>query len=230
LFGALSFQGHFQGVFRGFDIFEIPSLLENRVFRKSSSSVNCIIEDIELFEESSYLGNRFFGESSFSVNYWYNLISCKVRSHSKSLKNQATDLTKPVLNSISVQILIALTFWIKSIFRLNVIFSKFIVLFSDSLASIDDQRDYFVFKVTDGYNDLIDRKFFINIEAGDKMYPMVFNEALELPEDGRRILTTTLLKASGEFLNWWFSAKSYWLEKERSSLVDLRLKGVPVIN
>ena len=64
------------------------------------------------------------------------------------------------------------------------------------MASIDDQRDYFVFKVTDGYNDLIDRKFFINIEAGDKMYPMVFNEALELPEDGRRILTTTLLKAS----------------------------------
>ena len=36
---------------------------------------------------------------------------------------------------------------------------------ADSLASIDDQRDYFVFKVTDGYNDLIDRKFFINIEA-----------------------------------------------------------------
>ena len=68
--------------------------------------------------------------------------------------------------------------------------------FTDSLASIDDQRDFFVFKVTDGFNDLIDRKFFINIEAGDKMFPMVFNEALELPEDGRRILTTTLLKAS----------------------------------
>ena len=106
---------------------------------------------------------------------------------------------------------------------------KFKISFSDSLASIDDQRDYFVFKVTDGYNDLIDRKFFINIEAGDKMYPMVFNEALELPEDGRRILTTTLLKASGEFLNWWFLAKSYLLERERPSLVDLRLKGIPVI-
>ena len=67
---------------------------------------------------------------------------------------------------------------------------------SDSLASIDDQRDFFVFTVTDGYNPFIDRKFFIHINAGDKLYPMVFNEGLTLPEDGRRTLTTQLLQAS----------------------------------
>ena len=67
---------------------------------------------------------------------------------------------------------------------------------SDSLNSIDDQRDFFVFTVTDGYNPFIDRKFFIHINAGDKLYPMVFNEGLTLPEDGRRTLTTQLLQAS----------------------------------
>jgi hypothetical protein len=64
------------------------------------------------------------------------------------------------------------------------------------MASIDDQRDYFVFQITDGENPLIDRKFFIHIESGDKLYPMVFNEGLELPEEGRRTLTTGLLQAS----------------------------------
>lgn len=64
------------------------------------------------------------------------------------------------------------------------------------MASIDDQRDYFVFTLTDGHNELIDRRFYIIIESGDKLYPMVFNEGLELPEDGRRTLTTDILKAS----------------------------------
>jgi len=64
------------------------------------------------------------------------------------------------------------------------------------MASIDDQRDYVVFTVTDGHNPLIDRKFFIHIQSGDKLYPMVFNEGLELLEDGRRTLTTQLLQAS----------------------------------
>ncbi|CBY08706.1 unnamed protein product [Oikopleura dioica] len=66
----------------------------------------------------------------------------------------------------------------------------------DSLQSIDEQRDYFVFEVNDGLNRLIDRKFFIQIESGDKLYPMVFNEGLTLPEDGRRTITTALLQAS----------------------------------
>lgn len=66
----------------------------------------------------------------------------------------------------------------------------------DSLQSIDEQRDYFVFEVNDGLNRLIDRKFFIQIESGDKLYPMVFNEGLTLPEDGRRLITTALLQAS----------------------------------
>ncbi|XP_013413797.1 FRAS1-related extracellular matrix protein 2-like [Lingula anatina] len=54
-------------------------------------------------------------------------------------------------------------------------------------------RDLIKFDVTDGFNPLIDRYFYVSVEGIDMTYPEVINKGVELPEGGSVILTTDLL-------------------------------------
>uniref|UniRef100_A0A3B4BU34 Calx-beta domain-containing protein n=1 Tax=Pygocentrus nattereri TaxID=42514 RepID=A0A3B4BU34_PYGNA len=57
-------------------------------------------------------------------------------------------------------------------------------------------RDVIKFDVTDGINPLVDRYFYITIGMMDKVYPVVINKGVALPEGGSMILTTNILSTS----------------------------------
>ncbi|KAL6483774.1 hypothetical protein MHYP_G00086460 [Metynnis hypsauchen] len=57
-------------------------------------------------------------------------------------------------------------------------------------------RDLIKFDVTDGINRLVDRYFYITIGMMDKVYPVVINKGVTLPEGGSMILTTDILSTS----------------------------------
>ena len=51
-------------------------------------------------------------------------------------------------------------------------------------------RDLVKLDVTDGFNPLIDRYFYVNVAQMDVLYPRVVNKGVELKEGGRVALTT----------------------------------------
>ncbi|XP_026776488.3 FRAS1-related extracellular matrix protein 2-like [Pangasianodon hypophthalmus] len=57
-------------------------------------------------------------------------------------------------------------------------------------------RDLLKFDVTDGTNPLVDRYFYITVGAVDKVFPIVINKGVMLPEGGSVILTTDILSTS----------------------------------
>ena len=57
-------------------------------------------------------------------------------------------------------------------------------------------RDLIKLDITDGYNPLIDRYFYVTIDEADLSYPVVVNHGVELPEGGMVTLTTDLLSTS----------------------------------
>lgn len=57
-------------------------------------------------------------------------------------------------------------------------------------------RDVVKFDVTDSVNPLIDRYFYINVQGKDEVYPDVINRGIELPENGKVVLTTYLLSGT----------------------------------
>ncbi|XP_072552171.1 FRAS1-related extracellular matrix protein 2-like [Salminus brasiliensis] len=57
-------------------------------------------------------------------------------------------------------------------------------------------RDLIKFDVTDGINPLVDRYFYVSVGAMDKVFPVVINKGVKLPEGGSVILTTDILSTS----------------------------------
>jgi len=51
-------------------------------------------------------------------------------------------------------------------------------------------RDLIKFDVTDGFNPLIDRYFYVNVAYMDMLFPDVINKGVTLKEGGRVTLTT----------------------------------------
>ncbi|KAG1699840.1 FRAS1-related extracellular matrix protein 2 [Nymphon striatum] len=57
-------------------------------------------------------------------------------------------------------------------------------------------RDVIKFDVSDGYNVLIDRYFYVSVAGYDDVYPDVVSKGVELPEAGKVTLTTDTLSTS----------------------------------
>lgn len=60
-------------------------------------------------------------------------------------------------------------------------------------------RDLIKFDVTDGFNPLIDRYFYVNVAYMDMLFPDVINKGVTLKEKGRVTLTTGKWVENAEF-------------------------------
>lgn len=63
-------------------------------------------------------------------------------------------------------------------------------------AQAPDERDYIKFDLSDGQNAQLNQVFYVEISAGDRIYPTVINKGVRLAQNTRVVISTNVLSAS----------------------------------